>query len=103
MAFQSRFGREPWTRPYLEEHLADLAKQGIRKVAVITPSFVSDCLETLHEIGIEYQEQFLEQGGEAFKLVPNLNDDPAWFSAVHEIAHDKLGAGGESASEPKDS
>ena len=90
MAFQSRFGREPWTRPYLDEHLTDLLKQGIRKVAVITPSFISDCLETLHEIGIEYAEQFMEQGGEVFKLVPNLNDDPAWSSAVYEIARSKL-------------
>ncbi len=92
MAFQSRFGREPWTQPYLDDHLADLAGQGIRRVAVITPSFVSDCLETLHEIGIEYREQFMEQGGERFELVPNLNDDPAWFSAVYEIAREKLAA-----------
>ncbi|MEQ8954673.1 MAG: ferrochelatase [Gammaproteobacteria bacterium] len=90
MAFQSRFGREPWTRPYLDEHLRELVKQGIRKVAVITPSFISDCLETLHEIGIEYREQFMDVGGEVFQLMPNLNDDPAWFSAVYEIARDKL-------------
>ncbi len=86
IAFQSRFGREAWIKPYLEEHLTDLLDKDIKRVAVVTPSFVSDCLETIHEIGIEYREQFEEEGGEEFKLVPNLNDEPAWHAAVTEIA-----------------
>lgn len=91
MAFQSRFGPLPWIEPYLDEHLQALLEQGVKKVAVVTPSFVSDCLETLFEIGVEYREQFLEKGGEEFFLVPNLNDDADWFAAVYEIAHKHLG------------
>ncbi|MEX2468723.1 MAG: ferrochelatase [Pseudohongiellaceae bacterium] len=92
IAFQSRFGPLPWLQPYLDEHLEQLVKDGVRRVAVVTPSFVSDCLETLFEIGVEYREQYLEAGGENFALVPNLNDDPAWFAAVHEIAAKHLAA-----------
>lgn len=89
-AFQSRFGPLPWLQPYLDEHLANLVKSGVKRVAVVTPSFISDCLETLFEIGVEYKEEFEEAGGEHFALVPNLNDDPAWFAAVHEMAHKHL-------------
>jgi len=89
-AFQSRFGPLPWLQPYLDEHLAHLVDKGIKRVAVVTPSFISDCLETLFEIGVEYKEEFEEAGGEHFTLVPNLNDDPVWFSAVHEMAHKHL-------------
>jgi ferrochelatase len=90
IAFQSRFGNQPWIQPYLDEHIVKLVEQGIKKVAVVTPSFISDCLETIHEIGIEYHEEFMEAGGEVFTLVPNLNDDPAWFGSVHEIAKKHL-------------
>ena len=86
IAFQSRFGPLPWTQPYLDVHLEQLVRQGKQRVAVVTPSFISDCLETVHEIGIEYRQQFEQAGGENFKLVPNLNDDPAWFDSVYEIA-----------------
>ena len=85
VAFQSRFGKQAWIQPYLSDHIESLARQGIKRIAVITPSFVSDCLETLHEIGIEYREQFIECGGESLLLIPNLNDDIAWFSAMKEI------------------
>ena len=91
IAFQSRFGREAWIQPYLDEHIVELAKKGIKKLAIATPSFVSDCLETIHEIGIEYREEFLSAGGEEFQLIPNLNDDPAWFDAVYEISSHHLG------------
>ncbi len=90
IAFQSRFGKQPWIQPYLDEHIIKLVEQGIKKVAVVTPSFISDCLETIHEIGIEYHEEFMAAGGEIFTLVPNLNDDPAWFGSVHEIAKKHL-------------
>ena len=90
VAFQSRFGRQEWIKPYLEQHLQDLLAQGKKRVAVATPSFVSDCLETLHEIGVEYREGFIEAGGEELLLIPNLNDEPAWFDAVYQIASSKL-------------
>ncbi len=89
-AFQSRFGPLPWLQPYLDEHLASLVNKGVKRVAVVTPSFISDCLETLFEIGVEYKEEFEEAGGDHFALVPNLNDDPTWFDAVHEMAHKHL-------------
>lgn len=90
VAFQSRFGRQEWIKPYLDDHLEDLLAQGKTRVAVVTPSFVSDCLETIHEIGIEYCEQFMDGGGQKFQLLPNLNDDPAWFSAILEISKKHL-------------
>jgi protoporphyrin/coproporphyrin ferrochelatase len=90
VAFQSRFGRQEWIKPYLDNHLEDLLAQGKTRVAVVTPSFVSDCLETIHEIGIEYREQFVAGGGQEFQLLPNLNDDPTWFSAVLEISRRHL-------------
>lgn len=91
IAFQSRFGPLPWIQPYLDEQLLQLVQTGTKRIAVVTPSFISDCLETMHEIGIEYREQFLAAGGEVFQLVPNLNDDPAWFNSVFEIAYRHLG------------
>lgn len=90
LAFQSRFGRQAWIQPYLDEHLQKLVADGHKKIAVVTPSFVSDCLETIHEIGIEYREQFMDSGGEYFQLIPNLNDDPVWFRAMFEIAQTHL-------------
>ena len=86
VAFQSRFGPLPWLQPYLDEHLKELIANGDKKVAVITPSFISDCLETLFEIGEEYKHEFMEGGGTDFTLVPNLNNEPVWFASVFEIA-----------------
>lgn len=90
VAFQSRFGPLPWIQPYLDNHIEHLVGEGKKRIAVVTPSFISDCLETLFEIGIEYREQFDEAGGEAFQLVPNLNNDKDWFRAVHAIASEHL-------------
>ncbi len=90
MAFQSRFGRQVWIQPYLDQHIQEQVKMGHKRIAILTPSFVSDCLETIHEIGIEYRHQFMEAGGEEFHLVPNLNDDAGWFAAVHAIARKHL-------------
>ncbi len=92
MAFQSRFGPLPWIQPYLEEHILKLVQDGAKRLAVVTPSFISDCLETIFEIGIEYREEFDQAGGEQFQLIPNLNDNPAWFNAVYEIAASHLSA-----------
>jgi ferrochelatase len=90
VAFQSRFGRDPWIQPYLDEYLEELAGRGVGKVAVVTPSFVSDCLETIHEIGIEYRELFQEKGGEDLVLIPNLNNEEFWFDAAAEIVERNL-------------
>ncbi|MDA0687069.1 MAG: ferrochelatase [Proteobacteria bacterium] len=90
MAFQSRFGPLPWTQPYLDEHILALREKGVERLAVVTPSFISDCLETLFEIGKEYRHEFEQAGGREFVLVPNLNDNPAWFRAVFEIASNHL-------------
>ncbi len=64
-----------WIQPYLDEHLEALIEKGREESRRRDSSFVSDCLETIHEIGIEYREEFMEGGGESFKLVPNLNDE----------------------------
>ncbi|HZH03440.1 MAG TPA: ferrochelatase [Myxococcaceae bacterium] len=82
VAFQSRLGRTPWIRPYTDEVIPELARKGIKRLAVVCPSFVADCLETLEEIGIRAKESFREAGGEVLTLVPSLNAHPAWVEAV---------------------
>jgi protoporphyrin/coproporphyrin ferrochelatase len=80
--YQSRFGRVLWLEPYTEETLHELAKRGVRKVTVVSPSFAVDCLETLQEIGIEYRDKFRSFGGERLDLVPALNDDDRHAEAL---------------------
>jgi ferrochelatase len=86
VGFQSRLGRAAWIRPYLDEVLAGLLASGVRRVAVACPAFVSDCLETLEEIGIRAREDFLRRGGEELALVPSLNAEPAWVEEVAQMA-----------------
>jgi ferrochelatase len=81
-AFQSRMGRTPWIHPHTDRGLPELAERGVRRLAVICPSFVADCLETLEEIGIRAREQWLALGGEELLLVPSLNAEPVWVEAV---------------------
>jgi ferrochelatase len=64
-----------WLQPYTEDTLESLAKRGVRKLTVVSPSFAVDCLETLEEVAMEYRDKFLELGGERLTLVPALNDD----------------------------
>jgi ferrochelatase len=73
--YQSRFGSVVWLQPYTEDTLAALAKRGLSKLTVVSPSFAVDCLETLEEVAIEYRDKFLQLGGEQLTLVPALNDD----------------------------
>ncbi|GBD41437.1 Ferrochelatase [bacterium HR39] len=73
MCFQSRFGSEEWLQPYLDETLKELPARGIRRVAVVSPAFVADCLETLEELAIANRELFLEAGGEHYAYIPCLN------------------------------
>lgn len=84
VAFQSRLGRRPWIKPYFDEELPLLLQKGIKKVAVICPSFVADCLETLEEIQIRARESWRALGGEELYLIPCLNDDEAWVKACAE-------------------
>ena len=74
-SFQSRLGFDPWLQPYTDRTIERLGKQGIKKMAIVTPAFVSDCLETLEEIAMEGEEIFHEMGGKEFTTVPCLNDD----------------------------
>jgi ferrochelatase len=90
--FQSLFGREEWLKPYTEDTLVKLAKQGVRRVFVATPGFTADCLETLDEIGHEAHEVFLKAGGEKLHQCPCLNDHPAWIAAMRQIVTEE-GAG----------
>ncbi|OFY65903.1 MAG: ferrochelatase [Bacteroidetes bacterium RIFCSPLOWO2_02_FULL_36_8] len=85
VCFQSRFGKKPWLKPYIDEHLENLVKKGVKRLLVSCPSFVSDCLETIHEVGEEYKELFLKKGGVDFQLVPCLNSHPAWVKGLAEI------------------
>jgi ferrochelatase len=85
ICFQSRLGRDPWIQPYTDETIKRLAKSGKKRILVFSPSFVADCLETVHEIGVEYNELFEEYGGEKIDLVPSLNSDDLWVEAVKDI------------------
>ncbi len=84
-SFQSRLGRIPWIRPYTEETLGKLARDGVKRLAVFSPAFVADCLETLEEIGIRARETFREAGGEELMLVPSLNDSGTWVRAAADL------------------
>jgi protoporphyrin/coproporphyrin ferrochelatase len=88
--FQSVFGREEWLRPYTVEHVAELAKQGHTEIAVISPAFASDCIETLEEINGEIRESFEEAGGHEFTYIPCLNDDPAHVEVMLEVVRDNI-------------
>ena len=82
LTFQSRLGRDPWLQPYTAATLAELPGKGIRKLLVVCPAFVSDCLETLEEIAEEGKEIFLHAGGEKFEMIPCLNVHPLWVNAI---------------------
>jgi ferrochelatase len=82
VTFQSRFGYAKWLQPYTEATLVELARRGAGRVDVVCPGFVSDCLETLEEIGIVARRRFLEAGGRELHLLPCLNESPAWIGAL---------------------
>lgn len=83
--FQSRLGRAPWIKPYLDEILPTLIHQGVKHLAITCPSFVTDCLETLEEINMRARMQWLNLGGETFTFVPALNDGVHWVEGIEEI------------------
>ena len=82
-SFQSRLLKDPWLKPYTDFEFERLAKEGVKNLIVLTPSFVTDCLETLEEIAIEGKNQFLEAGGISYKHIPCLNDDDQWVEVVY--------------------
>lgn len=86
ISFQSRFGKAQWLQPYTEPTLRELAKSGAKRVDVVCPGFVADCLETLEEIAIEGRDTFKEAGGKEFNYLPCLNDAPVWIEALSKIA-----------------
>ncbi|KRB83949.1 ferrochelatase [Noviherbaspirillum sp. Root189] len=90
VTFQSRFGKAEWLQPYTAPTLQKLAREGTRRVDVICPGFVSDCLETLEEIAMEAKQDFLTAGGKEFHYVPCLNEDHAWIAALAEIAEQHM-------------
>jgi ferrochelatase len=90
VSFQSLFGREEWLRPYTNETLTALARRRIGRLAVVCPGFTADCLETLEEMGMTNRELYEHAGGGEYRLVPCLNDHPAWLDAMAAITTREL-------------
>jgi protoporphyrin/coproporphyrin ferrochelatase len=88
--FQSQFGNDPWLQPYTIESMERLAKSGIKRLAIISPGFSADCLETLEELDMENRARFLEHGGEKFTYIPCLNDSPLGIRAIEQIVRREL-------------
>jgi ferrochelatase len=88
-AFQSRLGRIPWIQPYTDEMLQELVGAGRKRLAILCPTFVADCLETLEEIGIRARDDWRNLGGEDLLLVPSLNDHPAWVDALARMIRER--------------
>lgn len=89
ICFQSRLGKEPWLQPYTSQVIADCAASKRKNVLVLCPSFVCDCLETLYEIGIEYEAEFKSAGGTRLTLVESLNDTPTWIQGLKQMILEK--------------
>ena len=85
ISFQSRVGRQPWLKPYTDETLKQWGAEGIKRVDVICPGFPADCLETLEEIGQENRDYFLQAGGEQYRYIPALNQDPLHIQALADL------------------
>lgn len=88
VSFQSRLGKDPWLEPFTDQELDRLASEGVKKLKVICPAFVADCLETIEEISMSGKEDFLEAGGESFEQIPCLNDHPAWIRMLSQRISD---------------
>ncbi len=90
VSFQSRLGKDPWVEPYTEETIAQLAKNGTKKLLVFSPAFVADCLETVVEIQHTYAELFVEMGGEKLTLVESLNSEDYWANGLANLLDNYL-------------
>jgi ferrochelatase len=91
ISFQSRLGKDAWLKPYTNTELERFGKSGVKRMLVICPTFVSDCLETIEEIGMRGRETFLRAGGEEFARIPCLNEHPLWIAALEKMIADFLG------------
>ncbi len=92
VCFQSRLGRTPWIRPYTDEVLDKVAKDGAKKLAIMCPAFVADCLETIEEIGMRARDQFLAAGGQELTMIPSLNATAPWIELVARLARRAIAA-----------
>lgn len=90
VTFQSRFGPEEWLQPYTDKTLEALPEKGIKKIAILTPGFSVDCLETLEEIAMEGKEEFMEAGGEEFAYIPCLNDSDLGMDVIEDVVKREL-------------
>ena len=90
MTFQSRFGPEEWLQPYTDKTVEALAKSGVKRIAIVNPGFVSDCLETLEEIAVENAEIFHHNGGENFSHIPCLNDSEEGMRVLEAVVRREL-------------
>ncbi len=88
VSFQSRLGKG-WLQPFTDKRLQEMPKEGIKKLLVICPAFVSDCLETLEEIAMRGKEDFMKAGGEAYTMIPCLNESKDWISTIEELVNDE--------------
>jgi len=86
VSFQSRLGKDPWLKPYTDYELVRLAQEGKKKMMVICPAFVSDCLETIEEIGMRGCEDFMKASGKEFTRIPCMNEHPGWIAALANMA-----------------
>ena len=84
-AFQSRLGKISWIKPYTDQLLIELIQQGVKNIAIVCPSFVTDCLETLEEVNIRFRENWYQLGGKSFNFISCLNDHPLWIKALKNI------------------
>ncbi|MBD1394329.1 ferrochelatase [Mucilaginibacter glaciei] len=88
VCFQSRLGNDPWVKPYTSEIIAELAKEGKKRLLVFCPAFVADCLETVYEVTTEYGDEFKALGGEHVQLVESLNDSPKFIDALEKMVRE---------------
>ena len=84
------FGKEVWLKPYTVDHVAELAHAGVTDIAVISPAFSADCIETLEEINGEIREAFEHAGGKGFTYIPCLNDDDAHIAVLTEVIAENM-------------
>ncbi|MFT7144365.1 MAG: ferrochelatase [Alphaproteobacteria bacterium] len=89
-AYQSRFGREEWVKPYLDATLKEMPQKGVKDIIIISPAFASDCVETLEELSMESKETFLEAGGKSFSVVPCLNDSDIGINMLKSVIDEEL-------------
>lgn len=90
VSFQSRLGREEWIKPYTAEKFEQLPSEGVKKLLVACPAFVSDCLETLEEIGVEGKHSFISSGGDSFTMIPCLNIHPLWVKTIGALVKEEM-------------